>query len=232
MISGGHDMAVPHVLVLATGKGGVGKSSLARSLAGHWLYIGQRPAIIDADPQASIASFHDEEGPMGKVPVIADPELESVRGTISELVERHRPVIVDTAGFRNKTTIVACVAADLVLIPLKAAAEDVREAIAMFNLISELNATPERQSNPIRAAMVLTMTTPGTVIARHVRKELEAAGFPLLLAEVTQRVAYPELSMKGLAPSIADPEGAAARDIGRVAMELMNAGRMSHVQAA
>jgi chromosome partitioning protein len=54
----------------------------------------------------------------------------------------------------------------------------------------------------------------------------------LLLAEVTQRVTYPELSMRGLAPSITDPEGAAARDIGRVAMELMNAGRMSHVQAA
>src|SRR5215204_4924692 len=209
MNSGDHDMAVPHVLVLATGKGGVGKSSLARSLAGHWLHIGQRPAIIDADPQASIASFHDEEGPMGMA-----------------------PVIVDTAGFRNKTTIIACVAADMVLIPLKAAAEDVREAIAMFNLIGELNATPERQDNPIRAAMVLTMTTPGTVIARHVRRELEAAGFPLLLAEVTQRVAYPELSMKGLAPSIADPEGAAARDISRVVMELTNAGRVSHVQAA
>ena len=71
---------------------------------------------------------------MGTVPVIADPELETVRGTISELSERHRPVIVATAGFRNKTTIMACVVADLVLIPLKAAAEDVREAIAMFNL--------------------------------------------------------------------------------------------------
>src|SRR3954462_6768182 len=134
MKSGGHKMAVPHVLVLAAGKGGGGKSSLARSLAGHWLHIGQSPAVIDADPQASIASFHDAEGPMGMVPVIADPELESVRSTISELAERHRPVIVDTAGFRNKTTIMACVAADLVLIPLKAAAEDVREAIAMFNL--------------------------------------------------------------------------------------------------
>src|SRR4051794_15177949 len=121
MNSGGHEMAVPHVLVLATGKGGVGKSS-ARSLAGHWLHIGQSPAVIDADPQASIATFHDAEGPMGMVPVIADPELESVRSTISELAERHRPVIVDTAGFRNKTTIMACVAADLVLIPLKAAA--------------------------------------------------------------------------------------------------------------
>src|SRR3954464_12262668 len=110
---------------------------------------------------------------MSMVPVIADPELESVRGTISELAERHRPVIVDTAGFRNKTTIMACVAADLVLIPLKAAAQDVRGPTAIFNLVSELTPPPGGQSTPTGAAMVLTMTTPGTVIARHVRKELE-----------------------------------------------------------
>jgi chromosome partitioning protein len=231
MILGAYDVIIPHVFVLATGKGGVGKSSLARSLAGHWLHVGQKPAIVDADPQASIASFHDAGGPMEAVPVVADPELETIRSTVTDLAERHKPVIVDTAGFRNKTTIMVCVIADLVLIPLKPAAEDVREAIAMFNLIGELNATPERQSKPIRTAMVLTMTTPGTVIARHVRKELETAGFPLLQAEVTQRVAYPELSMRGLAPSAVDPEGAAARDIARVAMELVGA-EVPRVQAA
>src|SRR3712207_4347978 len=108
-------MAIPRVLVLASGKGGVGKSVLARSLAAHWLQVRQRPAIVDADPQASIANFHDPAGPMGLVPVQADPDVETVRISIAELAEHHRPVIVDTAGFRNRTTIMACVAADLVL---------------------------------------------------------------------------------------------------------------------
>jgi chromosome partitioning protein len=227
-----HATEFPIVIVLASGKGGVGKSTLARSLAGYWLTMGRKPAVVDADPQASITSLHDADGPMGGVAVVGDPEMETIGATIADLQTRHGIVIVDTAGFRNQTTIAACVAADVVLIPLKAAAEDMREAVAMLNLIGELNATPERRSRPIKAALVLTMVTPGTVIARQVRKELEKAGYPLLDAEVAQRVAFPELSMRGIAPSLVEPDGAAARDIGRLAGELNNLWRKADVQAA
>jgi chromosome partitioning protein len=220
------------VIVLASGKGGVGKSTLVRSLAGYWLSLGQAPAVIDADPQASITSLHDVDGPMGGVIVVANPEMETIGATIAELRAAHGMVLVDTAGFRNQTTIAACVAADVVLIPLKPAAEDVREAVAMLQLVSELNGTPERCGRPIVATLVLTMVTPGTVIARQVRKELEKAGYPLLDAEVAQRVAFPELSMRGVAPSLVDPDGAAARDIGRVAGELNALRRNAHVKAA
>lgn len=225
-------MSLPQVIVLATGKGGAGKSTLARALAAHWLAARHKPAMVDADPQASIASFHDPDGPMKAITLAADPEVETVRQTILDLAAKHRPVIVDTAGFRNQTTIMAAISADLVLIPLKPAAEDVREALAMYELVKELNGTPEREGRPIRALMVLTMTTPGTVIARHVRKELETGGFPLLAAEVIQRVAYPELSMRGLSPSIVDPDSAAARDIAAVAAEIAKRAGDSHVVKA
>jgi chromosome partitioning protein len=52
------------------------------------------------------------------VPVIAEPE-ELVAELIGELRVLHTPVIIDTAGFRNRTTISALVAADLAIIPLK-----------------------------------------------------------------------------------------------------------------
>ena len=69
--------------------------------------------------------------------------------------------------------------------------------------------------------MVLTMTMRGTVIARHVREQLGGAGYPLLKAEMLNRVAYPEAGIEGLSPSITDPDGAAARDIAAIAQELM-----------
>ena len=215
----------PGTIVLATGKGGAGKSTLTRSLAAHWSRSRRRPAIVDADPQASIAAFHDPDGPMGSVPVRADAEAETIVATINELRAAHAPVLVDTAGFRNQTTIMAAITADLVLIPCKAAAEDVREAVAMRELIDELNETPEREGAPILSAIVLTMTVPGTVIARHVRAELEAGGYPVLRAEIAQRVAYPELSMRGLAPPLTDPEGAAGRDVAALATEIMKVAR-------
>jgi chromosome partitioning protein len=69
--------------------------------------------------------------------------------------------------------------------------------------------------------MILTMTMRGTVIARHVRSQLNAAGYPLLQAEMPHRVAYPEAGIEGLSPGVTDPDGAAARDIAAIAHELM-----------
>jgi chromosome partitioning protein len=208
------------VIALVTSKGGVGKSSLGRSLAAHWLTVGHKPALVDADPQRSLANRYDPEGRLGAVPVLAEPE-ERVGEVIEELRRQHSPVIVDTAGFRNRTTIGALVATDLAIIPLKAAVEDVDAAIATYELIREINGTDEREGRPIKVAMVLTMTLRGTVIARHVRDQLTEAGYPLLKAEMLNRVAYPEAGIEGLSPSITDPDGAAARDIAAIAQELM-----------
>ena len=209
------------VITLATSKGGVGKSSLGRSLAAHWFNVGHKPALVDADPQRTLSNRYDPNGRMGAVPVISEPE-ERVSEVIEDLRRRHAPIIVDTAGFRNRTTIGALVATDLAIIPLKPAVEDVDAAIATYDLIREINGTEEREGRPIKVAMVLTMTLRGTVIARHVRDQLTPAGYPLLKAEMLNRVAYPEAGIEGLSPSITEPDGAAARDIAAIAQELMN----------
>jgi len=208
------------VITLATSKGGAGKSTLARSLAAYWFNLGHRPALVDADPQRSLANRYNPDGPMSGLPIIAEPE-ERVVEVIDDLQVRHKPVIVDTAGFRNRTTISALVATDLAIIPLKPSSEDVDAAIATFDLIGEINGTDERSQRPIRATMILTMTMKGTVIARHVREQLATAGYPLLAAEMLNRVAYPEAGIDGYSPSTTDPDGAAARDIAAIAHELM-----------
>jgi chromosome partitioning protein len=208
------------VITLATSKGGVGKSSLARSLAAHWFNVGHKPALVDADPQQTLANRFDPDGRMGAIPIIAEPE-ERVGEVIEELRRQHAPIIVDTAGFRNRTMVGALVATDLAIIPLKPAVEDVDAAIATYDLIREINETEERESRPIKAAFILTMSLRGTVIARHVRTQLMDAGYPLIKAEMLNRVAYPEAGIDGLSPSITDPDGAAARDIAAIAQELI-----------
>jgi chromosome partitioning protein len=209
------------VITLATPKGGTGKSTLSRGLAAYWFALGRKPGLVDADPTETLAKRYNPEGPLGAVPVVAEPE-ERVGEVIDELRRQHSPVIVDTAGFRNRTTITALIATDLALIPLKPAIEDVDAAVQTYGLIEELNATPERAGRPIRVAMIMTMTLRGTVIARHVRNQLESAGYPLLKAEMPHRVAYPEAGIEGLSPSVVEPDGAAARDIAAIVHELMN----------
>ena len=120
------------VITLATSKGGAGKSTLARALGAYWLALGHKPAVIDADPQRSLANRYDPAGKLGAMPIIAEPE-ERVGEVIEELCTKYAPVIVDTAGFRNRTTIGALVVTDLAIIPLKSAAEDVEAAIATMS---------------------------------------------------------------------------------------------------
>lgn len=207
------------VITLATSKGGAGKSTLVRNIAAHWFHVGMNVAVIDADPQGSVITRHDPLGPLGSLTVVSEPE-ETVGNLIQDLRNKHDLIIVDTGGFRNKTTIRALVATDLAIIPLKPSADDVAGALETHNLIKEINSTPERIHSPIKYRMILTMTQQGTVISRHVRGELEQMGYLLLKAEMLHRVAYPEAAITGLSPCITDPEGPAARDVGAIVKEI------------
>lgn len=211
------------VITLATSKGGAGKSTLSRNLAAHWTNIGMRVAIIDADPQGSIINRHDPEGPLKNLTVLAEPE-ESVAALIEDIKKDFDFVIVDTGGFRNRTTVRALISTDLAIIPLKPSADDVAGALETHNLINELNKTPERSSRPIKYRMILTMSIQGTVISRHVRSELEQLGYLILKSEMYQRIAYPESAINGLSPCITDPDGPAARDITAIIKELSEIG--------
>lgn len=207
------------VLTLATSKGGVGKSTLARNLAAHWLNIGHKVAIIDADPQGSIIGRHDPNGALSALKVIAEPE-ENVSNVIDELKGVYSYIIVDTGGFRNRTTIRALVKSDLALIPLKASSDDVAGALETHALIQELNKTAERALAPIQYRMLLTMTSHGIILAKQLRSELEALGYLIIKSEMYHRIIYPETAIKGLSPCITDPEGPAARDISMIVSEI------------
>lgn len=210
---------IPNVIVLATSKGGAGKSTLARSLASYWINLEFKTAVIDADPQGSIIKRHDPKGLLSNLKVIANAE-ETVGQSIKELKKIHKPIIVDTGGFKNKTSIRTLLQSDLVLIPLKPSSDDMIAAIETYQLIKELNEVPERKGIAIKAKMILTMTQQSTVIAKHIRNELQSVGMPLMNAEMYQRVVYPETAIKGLSPSITEPEGAAACDISSIVQEI------------
>jgi len=207
------------VLTLATSKGGVGKSTLARNIAAHWFNVGHKVAIIDADPQGSIIGRHDPQGPLKDLTVIAEPE-ENVSNIIEDIKGKYSRIIIDTGGFRNRTTIRALVKSDLALIPLKASSDDVAGALETHALIQEINKTPERLTNPIKYRMLLTMTSQGIILAKQLRSELEALGYLLLKSEMYHRIIYPETAIKGLSPCITDPDGPAARDISLIVSEI------------
>jgi len=209
----------PAVIVLATSKGGSGKSMIAACLAVYWRSKGRDPALIDADPQGSIVKWLGPGGPAGTLRVEAGTTREIGR-LASLLTVDHRPVIIDTPGFRNPTTVAALACAELVLIPVKPSPIDVRVALETQKLVNELNKSEELPHRPIIVRFILTMTTPGSVIAREIRAQMLEAGLQLLNTEIGNRVGYSEAALLGSTPTLSAPNGAAAQEIARLAQEI------------
>lgn len=204
------------ILAVATLKGGSGKSTVASCLAVHWHRAGHRPALIDADPQRSLVRLAARERSLDGVPVHETSENGvDIAAMTRQLAASHRPVIVDTAGFRAPSTLAALAAANLVLVPVKPSPLDVD---VMLDTARALFHTADGKVP--RFYCLLTQTTRDSVIARHIRSELMEAGFPLLNSELVNRVGYGEAALFGATPSLLDPHGLATADITALANEI------------
>jgi chromosome partitioning protein len=210
------------IVVMATLKGGSGKSTAAACLAAHCQLAGLRVTVIDADPQGSLMHWQGLGEPSLDLDVIADTS-EDVAQRARDIARHSELVVIDTAGFRNRTMIEALSVADLAVIPIKASPLDIAAAIETVKLIEEVNATDERRGRPMEYRLLLTQVTVGSAVARHVRNELTQSGFALFDAELANRVVYAEASIAGRMPIHLDAHSAAARDGEEFAAEVRHA---------
>jgi len=201
------------IITVATMKGGSGKSTLASCLAVHWHLRGRHPTLIDADPQRSIMRLVTRERALGGVAVVEDATEEASK--TARRLAQNGPVIIDTPGFRSRTTLDCLAVADFVLVPVKPSPFDVDR---MLDTLTILTDRPDGRRPVFRC--VLTQTTRDSVIARHIRKELAEAGVPVLDNEMGNRVAYPEASLWGATPSLISWKGLAAKEIAAIADEI------------
>ncbi len=74
------------VIAIAAQKGGVGKSTLAQCLAVEALKEGRRAAIIDMDPQQSVARWGTRRANNGiQVPAVLSAAEKPVKGIVKDL---------------------------------------------------------------------------------------------------------------------------------------------------
>ena len=150
-------------IVLATQKGGSGKTTLAIGLAVAALQAGQNVRMIDTDNQATLSKWQVRRG-------IAEPVVETV-GTAG-LIERRLQsfdrggvnlAIIDTASGVGETTAAAIRASDLCLIPARPTIIDIEATAATLSIVRAcgklfafvLNQTPARGQRTSDAAGAL-----------------------------------------------------------------------------
>lgn len=176
------------VIVFASSKGGVGKTTTALTLATVLTHHGVPTTLIDADPNAPLALWarrFPQSVPQGLTINTA------LRTDVADIIDAATDpyVIVDLEGSRNEEVSVAIGRADLVLIPMKGNQLDADEAVNVIKVIRKQE-TIFRRTIPYR--VYLSQTSP-VIVDRGMRdicSQMRDNGIPMLATAVVERSAF------------------------------------------
>ncbi|MBS1055103.1 ParA family protein [Gluconobacter kondonii] len=189
------------VLVVASRKGGAGKSTLAQVTAEVLAKDGQSVTIIDADPNKPQARW--KSGNTKQNITVIDDVSESTIVKHIDAVESGF-VIVDLEGIGSRLVARSIARADLVVIPIQASGLDAVEAGNTIALITEEEELLRRK---IPYKLVLTRT--GVAIPSRIEKqmvtELSEAGINVMKNQLNERAAFKSIFVEKLSLYEMDP---------------------------
>lgn len=177
------------VIVFASPKGGVGKSTSALLLAQEIAVEGATVSLLDADPNEAIKKWHDAADAPENLSVFGDITEDSITNKIDEESARSQIVIIDLEGSKNLKMSRALGRADLVVIPLKPSQLD---AIGAADAIKLVRAEEASFRRPIPHVALFTMTNAAIVTRDHraAKEELQGGGVDIFDVTLTDRSAF------------------------------------------
>jgi chromosome partitioning protein len=205
------------VIAIAQQKGGAGKTTLAAQLAVAWAREGARVALLDIDPQGSLAAWVERRrarrgGPLG----FDFAALPGWRATqwVEERMRGADLVLVDGPPHAETEARIAVRAAGLVLVPMQPSALDRWATEATLQM-----ARAERRG----ALVVLNRVPPRSGLAERIAGELAEAGQAVAESRVGNRVALVHAMEAG--EGVVESAGAslAAAEIRALAAEVRRA---------
>ena len=184
------------IIAVAGRKGGVGKSTIAGNLAAEFAAMKKSVAVLDADPQHSLAAWAGQgAGMLAKCVQKVDGKAGTL-GTRARAAEKDVDIVlIDTPPGIPEVAYQAALVADLVLLPCGASPLDLfalKEAIALA-----LQARAERRSKKPRIRLVPSKVNMSTRLSRGLTSSLEEMG-KKVLPSVGQRVVVAEAVETGL----------------------------------
>lgn len=183
------------VIVMASPKGGAGKSTTAVLLATELAHAGADVTVIDCDPNRSVSLWASQAPLPPRIACVSDVTDTSIIKVIKDADGEGRVVIVDLEGVASRMMTRAISQADLVLVPMRPTTLDATIGSRALALIREEEETLDRS---IRHAVVFTMTS-GIQSREHrgIEESLLAAGVDVIAPSLMQRAAYSALFHHG-----------------------------------
>jgi chromosome partitioning protein len=199
------------ILVFASSKGGVGKSTSCAAVGSALAIAGERVLIIDLDPNGTVARWSKKLKLEGlSVEAVGPSEFTTV------LKDRQKSgtfdhVLVDLMGTREATMLKALGHADFVVIPAQTSEPDIREALVISKDVRDVS---EMTGREIPYRLLLTKVYPlRTRVMDHIVTELARLKLPVFRSTLVERTAYREMFLTGEPPSRAEAAKGAGPEI-------------------
>lgn len=203
------------VITIAQRKGGAGKTTLAAQLATAWLRRGARVALLDIDPQASLAAWVElRRARLGAENLGFDfAALPGWRAAqwIEDRARSAQFVVVDGPPHADTEARIAVRAASLALVPVQPSPLDLWATEATLAMVRE-----ERR----RALVVLNRVPPRSGLTDRVAADLAAAGAAIAATRIGNRVALVRAMASGLGVVESPGANSAAAEITALAEEV------------
>ncbi len=142
-------------VVIASPKGGAGKSTTAILLGTELAQAGAEVVLIDCDPNGSLGLWAGRGRIPDRIRILSDIGESAIVRTIRANDQDGRIVIVDLEGVASRLVSRAISQADLVITPMRATTLDATVGIRALALIAEEEEALDRR---IRHSVVFTMT--------------------------------------------------------------------------
>jgi chromosome partitioning protein len=200
------------VVAVAQQKGGAGKSTVAANLAVALAADAGRTkvALLDTDPQASLARWHAAREKRADSRAAAAPlrfEAPSgwrVGGALDRLRREADFIVLDTPPHAETDARVAIRAADLVLMPLQPSPLDLWASEATLKLAAE-------ERRPVAA--LLTRVPPQGRLKEIIASALAGRGVALIGPSLGNRTGFAQAFLDGLGVTEQAPRTAAAEEV-------------------
>lgn len=204
------------IFTIAQQKGGAGKSTIAAHLALAWAAKRNAVAILDIDPQGSLAAWHElREAALGETS--GGITFDSVTGwraarAVEKLSADHDIVVIDSPPHIETDAKVAIRPADLVVVPAQPSPLDVWATEPTLKLAA-------KEKTPV--VIALNRVPPRANLTAQMMARLRGYDVTIAKATLGNRVAFAEAMAHGLTAIETKSSSVAAKEIRALAAELL-----------